>query len=434
MPAALPELLAMVPRLRNRTIPDHCSQVRSDIRGGHRADNAGTTRSNNVNFSDNIQKKDNTTLRIGFQNISGLPSKSGKLKDELLRKGISKFEFDIFGLAETNVDWIVPQEEHQLHSRTRFWWDSLSLSTAWNMTIPRSEPHQVGGTAIFSIGHAAHWVLSKGADRSVLGRWCWTRFRGKDNHYLRIISAYRLNDSKGPLTAYSQHKRFFQQKDDDRCPRKAFLEDLCSEIELYKADGDNIVLMLDGNDDMRRGDLYNAFSACHLRECIPEKHGNKAVNMYRRNTRNIPIDGIWLSPSLEIKIGGYFKFDAVFPGTDHCTIWIDISYSMAFGHNMAPITKPQARRLHCRDPRLVDNFTQSYEAFIKQHKLLDRAVSFSLSLGSKPVWGKTGVGKFYLLIISKDNFLVTVTVYLSSRVRRVLIYNCVLLLDENWKL
>jgi hypothetical protein len=27
-----------------------------------------------------------------------------------------------------------------------------------------------------------------------------------------------------------------------------------------------------------------------------------------------------------------------------------------------------------------------------------------LSLGSEPVWGKTGVGKFYLLIISKDNF------------------------------
>lgn len=65
-------------------------------------------------FRDNIQKKNNNTLQICFQNIGGLPSQAGMLKDEILKKSISMFDFDVFGLAETNVDWRVPQEEHQL--------------------------------------------------------------------------------------------------------------------------------------------------------------------------------------------------------------------------------------------------------------------------------------------------------------------------------
>jgi hypothetical protein len=208
-------------------------------------------------------------------------------------------------------------------------------------------------------------------DKSGLGRWTWTSFRGKHNYSLRIISAYRPNDSKGLLTVYAQQKRYLQQQDDDRCPRQAFIEDLCSEIEAFKAEGDNIILMLDGNDDMRRGPIHNAFLNCQLRECILTKDGNKVVNTYRRNTKNIPIDGIWISPSLEIRAGGYLGFDEVFPGTDHRTLWVDISYENAFGHNMDPITKPQAWRLQCKDPRLVENFNCHCEKYLTKYNLLE---------------------------------------------------------------
>jgi hypothetical protein len=124
--------------------------------------------------------------------------------------------------------------------------------------------------------------------------------------------------------------------------------------------------MLDGNDDMRHGYLHPALSSCQLRECILERHGNKAVSTYKRNTKNVPIDGIWISPSLEIQAGGYFEFDEVFQGTDHRTIWVDFSYNMAFGHNMAPIIKPQLRRLQCKDPRLI-----AITIFLSKHNLID---------------------------------------------------------------
>jgi hypothetical protein len=366
------ELLAMVPRIRQRTNPDCCSQDQSNG-NEHLGDLNGQEPGLADNFGDYITKKGVHTLRIGFQNIGGLPTHAGMLKDDILRKGISKFEFDIFGLAETNVDWRVPLEEDKLFYRSRFWWDSLNLVTACNITNPREGTRQYGGTAVFSINSASHHVASKGSDQSSLGRWAWVKYKGKDNQSLRIISAYRPNTSSGPFTVYAQHKQYLQSRDDDRCPRLAFLEDLCKEIEAFKEEGDNIILMLDGNDDMRRGDIHRAFTNCNLHECLLERHGNRAVNTYRRNDKNVPIDGIWASPSIDIKAGGYLAFDEVFPGTDHRTLWIDITYRTAFGHNMAPIVRPQARRLQCKDPRLVSNYICKYEAFINKHQLLQQA-------------------------------------------------------------
>jgi hypothetical protein len=54
-------------------------------------------------FGDAIKKKGDNTLRIGFQNIGGFPIDKGKIKEEILRKGITKWGFDIFGCAETNI-------------------------------------------------------------------------------------------------------------------------------------------------------------------------------------------------------------------------------------------------------------------------------------------------------------------------------------------
>jgi hypothetical protein len=61
------------------------------------------------------------------------------------------------------------------------------------------------------------------------------------------------------------------------------------------------------------------------------------------------------TPGIVIDSGGYFAYDEVFQNTDHKCIWIDVSSITAFGHNMAPLHKNQPR-LHCKDPRLVDNY------------------------------------------------------------------------------
>jgi len=44
----------------------------------------------------------------------------------------------------------------------------------------------------------------------------------------------------------------------------------------------------------------------------------------------------------------------------------------AFGHAMPAIVRPQARRLHCRDPRIVANYVKKYEQRAIQYELLPR--------------------------------------------------------------
>ncbi len=85
-------------------------------------------------FGDYITKKGKNTLRIGFQNIGGFPIDRGKHKEGIIRKGLTKWEFDVFGFVETNVDWRIVPEEDKLFFRTKGWWDSLHLSWTHNIT------------------------------------------------------------------------------------------------------------------------------------------------------------------------------------------------------------------------------------------------------------------------------------------------------------
>jgi hypothetical protein len=85
-----------------------------------------------------------------------------------------------------------------------------------------------------------------------------------------------------------------------------------------------------------------------------------------------PIDGIFVSPSIDILLGGYFEFGFC-PHTDHRGLWIDIHYNVAFGHVMPTIVTAQARHLKLTDPRIVKWYTGVWSHFILEHNLLERA-------------------------------------------------------------
>ena len=47
-------------------------------------------------------------------NVGGLTPHKNTLKDDLLRQGVSTYDFDVFGMAETNLDWWMVKEEDRL--------------------------------------------------------------------------------------------------------------------------------------------------------------------------------------------------------------------------------------------------------------------------------------------------------------------------------
>jgi len=286
-----------------------------------------------------------------------------------------KWDFDIFGMAEVNLDWRLLKEQDKLPTRTKEWWTQQHMSWTHNRTSEPRQPRQYGGTALFSVNKAAHRAIDKGYDGSNLGRWSWSRYKGKGNQTLRIIVAYRPNPPQGPSIIYAQQNAFFHTTGCDICPRYAFLVDLTEEITKFIEEGDHIILMIDGNSSMKNSDLSRALYNLTLKEAILEKHGLKSPETHKRSSTSLPIDSIWVSPGLGILKGGYFAYDEVVP-SDHRCLWIDVSFVTAFAHNMAPLCKKQPRRLHCKDPRLVQNYIKLFRHFAKPIDLFNRVQDF----------------------------------------------------------
>ncbi len=99
---------------------------------------------------------------------------------------------------------------------------------------------------------AAHRVIEKGSDTSGLGRWCWTQYRRKVSNALRVILAYRPNYPSGPFTVHAQHAYFLTQKGESCCTHLAFLEDLATDLAHFLELGDQIILMVDANSNLKK--------------------------------------------------------------------------------------------------------------------------------------------------------------------------------------
>jgi hypothetical protein len=60
---------------------------------------------------------------------------------------------------------------------------------------------------------------------------------------------------------------------------------------------------------------------------------------------------------------------------DHRSLWVDIPYCLAFGCDVPPIVRPQARRLKVGDPRIVKTYVELYDAYLLKHDLYKKVVS-----------------------------------------------------------
>ena len=172
-------------------------------------------------------------------------------------------------MSETNVCWHQLPIHERLHERTIGWWETLHISYGYNRNTTVGSAYQKGGVAIFSTNTTAHRVLQSGHDETGLGRWTWTRYRGRNDIVLRVISAYRpVLNWTGPLAVYNQHRRQMYDNDDDRCPRQAMLEDLGAQVQQWIQEGDQIVLGMDVNDDITKSAVLQPFRDIGLEEII----------------------------------------------------------------------------------------------------------------------------------------------------------------------
>ena len=119
---------------------------------------------------------------------------------------------------------------------------------------------------------------------------------------------------------------------------------------------------------MSSKEIHGLFDKYNTQNLICNLHDEDEVPAtYARNESNEIVDGIWGTPLIEVKKAGFLE-SSEFPG-NHSTVWMDITFSSALGHNLPQPTTPQARRLKLSDLKSLQKYLQLYKRFEKQEGL-----------------------------------------------------------------
>jgi hypothetical protein len=164
------------------------------------------------------------------------------------------------------------------------------------------------------------------------------------------------------MSVWNQQRSYFDDKNDDRCPRVLFNLHLADAIRAWLAAGDQLVVALDANEDVRSGTVYQLLLDLGLAEAIIDQHGLDGPSTFAHGS--CPIDGLFVSSTL---LGLRCGYTGYWHG--YRCLWMDIPQAIAFGHDMPPIVRAAAQRLKVEDPRVTFRYTTELKAHLDKHGL-----------------------------------------------------------------
>jgi hypothetical protein len=160
--------------------------------------------------------------------------------------------------------------------------------------------------------------------------------------------------------------------------------------------------------------VNSTFSRLGLREAILDRHKDKSPPATQNcNTTRQPIDGLWVSGCINISAGGYLPFGDACP-SDHRMIWIEIQYSVLFGHKSPELAKIQPKRLKTSDPRLVKRFHKRVKKATREQGLRKRFQAYKEEVDHSP-WSELLVNQYDAL--NHEDFAIRATV--ESHIRKL---------------
>jgi hypothetical protein len=122
--------------------------------------------------------------------------------------------------------------------------------------------------------------------------------------------------------------------------------------------GNLIIIGLDVNDNVRTGAVNAMLRSRGLLDVHSAQHPHLTPRVTcNKNTQDIPINGIWASPSLNCSSAGYLGFSKIIIGkTDHCLIWADYTYKSALGFQPPEPNYIPPQCLTLNDPHVVKKY------------------------------------------------------------------------------
>ena len=351
---------------------------------------------------DDHRRRSSLATRVCFQNVNGVPEESDAPKQRRINSWLKDERVGIVLLAETKTHWPSIQEGQHWNDRMRQvtknadckgFYSSVAFNNQQDRTAATSA-FQWGGCIATVLNQVAHRSKEAGRDSTGLGRWSYVRLQGKKlrslgngtsveplgevNDNVRrpisrdvvVVSAYRPNrQGTGPSTVWAQHRSFFNSQRRKIDPRKAFVDDLCKQIQRWRDEGCEVILGIDANEDVSinaPSSIRHRFRECGLEEAILSS--NPPTATHQRNQNHVPIDGIFATPGVPVLAGGYYAFDEFFEA-DHRALWIDIDLTKALGNYEPQHSTFKKRKLSLQDTRSVSRYLQLVHEGYEQYAI-----------------------------------------------------------------
>jgi len=124
--------------------------------------------------------------------------------------------------------------------------------------------------------------------------------------------------------------------------------------------GDSVVLGADNNSDVRTSALAKDLEDLGIRDAILSLHAPASPPATQNsNTNRVPIDSIWVTPSVEVTRASYCPFDGASTMTsDHRMTWVEMDNSSILGKHLPSSHKINASEVKSRDPRARNKYNR----------------------------------------------------------------------------
>ena len=273
-------------------------------------------------------------------------------------------------MAEVNINWRNLRRTNTMEQICRKWFERTRTMTSYNSHNRLSGYSLPGGVASITHGPLALRALERAHDVRQLGRWGSQLFQGKQGLKLRFVSVYVPNVAR----EHGDKKIFCQQQETLLKLRVAgpvlttFWEDFWEQIDNWIKKGDQLVIGGDWNETVTNKKFLQPFLDRDLYPAIQQLHGTDLPPTYNRGSK--PIDEIFCSSTLQITKAGYTEFGNT--KGDHRALWIDLTKSSALGTKLPIPAQAQAKRLRCKDPRIVQKYNYVLQEELQKHGVYHR--------------------------------------------------------------
>ena len=334
-------------------------------------------------------------------NPNRLPATTDVTKYNELFSAMRAYKPGTLLLQETGINWDNTPSDHRLGNVARNYLSrntddpqACLAATAHNIHSGSHHRTQWGGTAIISYGKICQFSMGMGKDPSGLGRWVWVRYRGKNNVALRAVSVYCPNPPQRVAgrrlkskdhSVHSQHIKYFNDKNDERDPRKAFLDDLEEDLVKWIDSGDQLIIGGDWNHHIFEDPIKDLFEKYDMKNMIFQLHNPSSFpssSGRAQDASSRTVDGIFGTSGLIPIRAGYLAIGD-FPG-DHHPLWFDVSYTSALGHKPSKLVRPPIRRLQLSIKKSVVKYQKHLKKLCHQHKLFEQQYALETAVLSSP--------------------------------------------------